>query len=229
MATTIINGLGSILNDCRLYSIETIIIFIFRGLKIKFDTLNPNLMNKMKSQAVVFALMAMTFFYFGAYGQEHVPKSIYDFRVDALNGGTIDFSKFKGKKILIVNTTTIATDNPQYAELESLSKKYKDNLVVVGFLAIDFLKIPGGKRDFSPRDASEYKVTFPLAAQVRLSGRDIAPIYKWLTDVNYNKFKSTEIKWDFQKYLVNENGELVAEFDPNTRVTDPKVIQAIEK
>ena len=158
----------------------------------------------------------------------HAQQSIYDFKIPALGGGTIKFSKFRGKKILIVNTTSLDTENPQFAELEALSEKYKDKLVVVGFPARDFLKRPG-EQDFSTRDVSEYKVTFPLTKQVRLGGPEIAPIYRWLTDVNYNHFKTTEIKWDFQKYLVNENGELVAEFDPNVRVTDTRIIQAIEK
>ena len=160
-----------------------------------------------------------------AYAQH---SSIYDFKVSTLEGSPLKLSKFKGKKILVVNTTSVATDNPQYAELEALAEKYKDRLVVIGFLAVDFLKRPGTK-DFSARPRSEYKVSFPLAAQVRLGGPNIAPIYKWLTDINYNHYKTTEIKWDFQKYLIDERGELVAEFDPKISVTDPKVIQAIEK
>ena len=155
-------------------------------------------------------------------------QSIYDFKVNALDGSIIDFSQFKGKKILIVNTTSLATNNPQYAELEALSKKYKGSLVVVGFLAVDFLKPPDVK-DFSPRDRSEYKVTFPLASQVPLRGPSTCPVYRWLMGVKYNKYKSTEIKWDFQKYLINEKGDLVAEFDPKIRVTNPQVIQSIEK
>jgi len=168
---------------------------------------------------------------FLAFAKDPIPKSIYDFKVKALNGSTIDFAQFRGKKILIVNTTSMATDNPQYAQLEAVSKKYKDKLVVVGFLSVDYLKPPHahGKVDFSARDVSEYKVTFPLAAQVVVAGPNISPVYKWLTDVNYNKYKDTEIKWDFQKYLINENGELVAEFDPKIKVTDPGVIQEIEQ
>ena len=155
-------------------------------------------------------------------------QSIYDFKVSALDGSIIDFSQFRGKKILIVNTTSLAANHPQYAELEALQQKYKDRLVVVGFLAVDFFKTPDTK-DFSPRDRGEYKVTFPLTTQVRLRGPSICPVYRWLTDVKYNKYKSTEIKYDFQKYLINEKGELVAEFDPKIRVTNSQVIQAIEK
>ncbi len=161
--------------------------------------------------------------------KDHVSKSIYDFKVQALDGKTIDFAQFKGKKILIVNTTSIATNNPQYAELEALSKKYKDNLVIVGFLAVDFATPPGSKKDVSNLNPKNYNVTFPLASIVAVKGDDRAPIYKWLTDIQYNKLKDTEIKWDFQKYLIDETGNLVAEFDPKVRVTNPKIIEAIEK
>ena len=163
-----------------------------------------------------------------AWSAGYAQQRIYDFKVTTLEGKTLKLSKFKGKKILVVNTTSVETNNPEYAELEALSKRYKDKLVVIGFLAVDFLKRPGTE-DFSPRDRSEYKVSFPLCAQVSLSGPNIAPIYKWLTDVNYNHYRTTEIKWDLQKYLINENGELIAEFDPKIKVTDPRVIQAIEK
>ena len=160
-----------------------------------------------------------------------IPKTIYEFKVKTLEGKTIDFAKFKGKKILVVNTTAIDHSNMQYAELETLSKKYKDKLVVVGFLIQDFATPPGSKRDVSHLDPKNYKVTFPLAAltQVKGSGDDKAPIYQWLTEAKYNKLKDTEIKWDFQKYLINEKGELVAEFDPKIRVTNQAIIDAIEK
>ena len=192
--------------------------------------INAKLFMKKRKYSTILAML----FLVGAlmpertHAKDDVPKNIYEIKAKGIDGKTIDFAKFKGKKILIVNTTSLATDNVQYAELEALYNKYKGKLVVVGFLSVDFLK-PPGKRDFSPRDISEYKVTFPLGAQVILNGRDIAPIYKWLTDVSYNNYKNTEIKWDFQKYLINENGELVAEFDPKVRVTEAKVIEAIEK
>ncbi len=160
-----------------------------------------------------------------------IPKSIYDFKVKALNGGTIDFSEFKGKKILIVNTTALNYSNPQYAELEALSQKYKGKLVVIGCPIADFATPPGSRKDVSHLDPANYKVTFPLSSVVSVRGKEDkkAPVYQWLTEAKYNNYKDTEVKWDFQKYLINEKGELVAEFDPKVRVTNSRVISAIER
>jgi len=166
---------------------------------------------------------------FMAMAKGHVPKSIYDFKVAAHDGSTIDFSQFKGKKILIVNTTAYTPNNPQYAELEALSKKYAGKLVIIGMLTRDFATPPDVKRNANTIPGQHYDVTFPLSAFVMTRGDDCAPIYTWLTEKNYNLYQDTEVKWDFQKYLVNEQGQLVAEFDPKVRVTDPKVIAAIEQ
>ncbi len=165
---------------------------------------------------------------FLSQAKERIPKSIYGFKVQGLDGKTIDFSKFKGKKILIVNTPSEADTRPQYAELEALYQKYKGKLVIVGFLDDDFGPPPGSKKevDFSKKN---YHVTFPMAAHIVVAGNNPAPIYKWLLNSKYNKHKDTQIKWDFQKYLLNEQGELVADFEPNTHVTEKEVIDAIEK
>jgi glutathione peroxidase len=160
--------------------------------------------------------------------KQDVPKSIYDFKVTALNGSTIDFSAYKGKKILIVNTPLNAYYSHQYAELETLYEKHKYNLVVVAFLAQDFAIPPGSHQDTSSV-GKHYDVTFPIAAKTIIRGDQMAPIYEWLTNVEYNHLKSTEIKWDFQKYLINEQGQMVAEFDPKIRPTDPNLIAAIEQ
>ncbi len=174
------------------------------------------------------AAILIVFLPFLLSAKDRVPKKIYDFKVKGLNGQTINFAKFKGKKILIVNTPSMADDNPQYAEVEALYQKYKDRLVVVGFLDDDYGPPPGSKRevDYSKKN---YHVTFPLAAKVVVNGSDPAPIYKWLLNSKYSKYKDTQIKWDFQKYLVDEKGQLVGEFDPKIRVNSPAVIEAIEK
>ena len=163
--------------------------------------------------------------------KDRIPKSIYDFRVKDRFGKTIDFSKFKGKKILIVNTPAMATNAPQYAELEAACQKYKKSLVVVGFLIEDFSKPPRGKIDVTNLDKKDYKVTFPLTAlaEVKGDGPDLNPVYKWLTHAKYNHFKNNDVQWDFQKYLINEKGELVAVFLSETSVNSPEVISAIEK
>lgn len=159
-----------------------------------------------------------------------IPNSIYDFKVEALTGGTIDFSKFKGQKILIVNTASECGNTPQYADLEALYKKYKGKLVIVGFPANDFgAQEPGSNKQIAAFCQKNYSVSFPMAAKISVKGDAIAPIYQWLTEDKYNHFKSTTVRWNFQKYLINEKGELVAVFDPRVKPMDPAIITAIEK
>jgi len=163
-----------------------------------------------------------------ARAQENIPASIYDFKVAAHNGQMIDLSQYKGKKILIVNVTAQDETNRQYKQLEATYQKYMGKLVVIGFLTEDFLTEPGSKKNMPITD-KVYKVTFPLAEKVLVRGENMAPIYKWLTQQKYNKLKDTEVKWDFQKYLIDENGKLVAEFDPKVQATSAAVSVAIER
>jgi len=173
------------------------------------------------------SILLISFFFFIAPVKD-VPKSIYDFKVDALKEGTIDFSQYKGKKILIVNTTSQDDYNREYAQLETLYQKYKEKLVVIGFLTDDFAKAPGSKKSSASLE-KHYKVSFPLASIVLVKGVNMSPVYKWLTDKKYNNLKDSEVKWDFQKYLINENGDLIAVFEPKIKCDNPLLIEAIEK
>ncbi len=167
-------------------------------------------------------------FLFAANAQDRVPASIYDFKVTALKGGTIDLARYKGKKILIVNTPSENDHNKGYAELEALYQQYKDKLVIIGFLDDDFGIRPGSKRSNTLVN-KHYDVSFPMATKIFVKGDDIAPIYKWLSFKQYNQLQDTEVKWDFQKFLVNEQGNLVAVFDPKVKANSPEVIAAITK
>lgn len=159
-----------------------------------------------------------------------VPGSIYDFKVASLDGGTIDFSQYKGKKILIVNTASKCGFTPQYAELEELYKKYGDKLVIVGFPANNFLfQEPGNSGEIASFCQKNYGVTFPMAEKISVKGRKMAPIYQWLTEKKYNHLTNSSVKWNFQKYLINEKGELTDIFKPATKPMSPEVIAAIEK
>ena len=140
-------------------------------------------------------------------------KSIYDFKVDALDGGTIDFSKYKGKKILVVNTASKCGYTPQYEGLEALYKKYQDKLVIVGFPANNFGgQEPGTNTEIGEFCKKNYGVTFPMAAKVSVKGDDKAPIFKWLTSKAENGVLDAEIGWNFGKFLLDENGNLLAYF-----------------
>ena len=162
--------------------------------------------------------------------KDDVPASIYDFKVEALDGGIVDFAKYKGKKILIVNTASKCGYTPQYAALEKVYEKYKGKLVIVGFPANNFgAQEPGSNKEIASFCTKNYGVSFPMAAKISVKGEDVAPIYRWLTENKYNKFKSTTVKWNFQKYLINEKGQLIAEFDSNITPDSPEVTAAIEK
>ncbi len=173
-------------------------------------------------------IILLNFFLLTGYAQESVPKNIYEFKVPANNGNIIDFAKYKGKKILIVNTTSRDDHNHQYAELEAAYQKYKNKLVIIGFLTNDFATPPGSKKNLSTENKI-YNVTFPLASKVLVRGEDMAPVYKWLTTKKYNKLRDNEVGGDFQKYLVNEKGKLMAIFAPHDLVTSPQIVAAIEK
>ena len=156
--------------------------------------------------------------------------SIYDFKVPALDGGsTIDFSQYKGKKILIVNTASYCGNTPQYKDLETLYEKYKDKLVVIGFPANNFgAQEPGTNEDIKAFCQKNYGVTFPMAEKVSVKGDDIHPLFKWLVDqskelaksvpadnskdIVWKRFLQDPVIWNFTKFLVNEKGELVAVF-----------------
>jgi glutathione peroxidase len=159
-----------------------------------------------------------------------IPGSIYDFKITALDGSTIDFSQFKGKKILIVNTASKCGFTPQYAELETLYEKYKDKLVIIGFPANNFLfQEPGSGDEIATFCKKNYGVSFPMAAKISVKGRKMAPIYHWLTRKAYNHYANSSVKWNFQKYLLNEKGELVAIFKPAVKPMSDEVVTAIEK
>ncbi|WP_312344421.1 glutathione peroxidase [Chryseobacterium binzhouense] len=157
--------------------------------------------------------------------QQVMSKSIYDYKVDALEEGkTINFADFKGKKILIVNTASECGYTPQYADLEKISKDYAEKLVVVGFPANNFgEQEPGSNVEIGAFCQKNYGVTFPLASKVSVKGDDTAPIFKYLSDKNLNGVKDTDIQWNFTKFLVDENGKLIESFPSKVKPTDEAI------
>jgi glutathione peroxidase len=143
-----------------------------------------------------------------------VAMSIYDFKVESLEGGSIDFSAYKGKKILIVNTASQCGFTPQYAELQELYKKYQNNLVIVGFPANNFGgQEPGSNNEIKEFCQKNYGVTFPMAGKVSVKGKDIHPLFKYLTDEAAKLGNKEPIKWNFTKFLLDENGKLIGVYD----------------
>lgn len=161
-----------------------------------------------------FALALLSFIIPASTSHTMKANSIYKFKVNSLDGGTIDFSKFKGKKILVVNTASKCGFTPQYAQLEELYKTHGHKLVIIGFPANNFgSQEPGTNDDIKAFCTKNYGVTFPMAAKVSVKGDDIAPIYKWLTEKSENGVMDADIKWNFTKFLLDENGVLITKFD----------------
>lgn len=153
-------------------------------------------------------------------------KTIHDYKVESLDGNEINFANFKGKKILIVNTASECGFTPQYADLETISKKYADKVVVVGFPANNFGgQEPGSNEEIGAFCQKNYGVTFPLAAKVSVKGDDTAPVFKYLTEKDLNGVKNTSIMWNFTKFLLDENGKLIDSFISTTKPTDEKIVR----
>ncbi|MGN6434889.1 MAG: glutathione peroxidase [Agriterribacter sp.] len=142
-----------------------------------------------------------------------VAASVYDFKVESLEGGSIDLSKYKGKKILIVNTASKCGYTPQYKDLEKLYEEKKDKLVIIGFPANNFKgQEPGTNAEIKEFCQKNYGVTFPMAAKVSVKGDDIHPLFKYLTEEAQKKGIKDPIQWNFTKFLIDEKGQLITVF-----------------
>jgi glutathione peroxidase len=155
-----------------------------------------------------------------------VATSIYDFKVSGLEGNEIDFSAFKGKKIMIVNTASKCGFTPQYEELQQLYSKYKDKLVIVGFPANNFGgQEPGANSEIKEFCKRNYGVTFPMAEKVSVKGADIHPLFQYLTAEAKKLGIEDPIKWNFTKFLVDEKGKLVAVFPSKIKPLSEDVLK----
>lgn len=149
----------------------------------------------------------------------------YDFKVKTLDGGEFDFSTLKGKKVMIVNTASKCGFTPQYKDLEALYSNYQDQLVILGFPANNYAgQEPGSNEEIRKFCSDNYGVTFPMMNKISVKGKDMDPVYKWLTSKELNGFKDSEVTWNFQKYLIDENGKLVDVLQPKDKPDSDKVI-----
>ena len=157
-------------------------------------------------------------------------QSIYQFKVTDLSGKEFDFASLKGKKVMIVNTASKCGLTPQYKDLEALYKEYSaKGFMIVGFPANNFAsQEPGTNEEIASFCQLNYGVTFPMMDKVSVKGDDMCEVYKFLTQKSKNGLEDSEVKWNFQKYLINEKGELVKVISPKTLPTDPEVVNWIK-
>jgi glutathione peroxidase len=175
----------------------------------------------MKTNKLIIFFLLLTFSLSG-FTQS---SSFYNFKVKTLEGGIFDFSTLKGKKVMIVNTASKCGNTPQYKDLEALYEKYHDKLVIIGFPENNFAnQEPGTASEIRKFCTENYGVTFPLMEKISVKGDDMAPVYRWLTSKSENGVMDSSVKWNFQKYLIDENGKLVAVIDPKEKPTSEKVM-----
>lgn len=159
-------------------------------------------------------------------------KSIYDFKVQDINGKTFDFETLKGKKIMVVNTASqCMLANQQFAELEKLYQQYRnDNFVIVAFPSSDFMDCEvASNEEIKSTYLEDFKISFPLMSKVSVKGSDSHELFKFLTDKRQNKVKGCGVLWNFQKFLINENGELEKIVNPKVSPSDNEVVSWISK
>ena len=154
-------------------------------------------------------------------------NTIHDFSFVSIDGSTKNFSEFKGKKLLIVNTASQCGFTSQYEQLQNVHEKYGDNLVVIGFPANNFGgQEPGSNDQIQTFCKKNYGVSFLLSEKVSVKGKDINSLFKWLNQQENNSFKG-DIMWNFEKYLIDENGQLIQRFRSTTKPNSDKIISLI--
>ena len=147
-------------------------------------------------------------------------KSFYDFTVRTIDGKEFPLSSLKGKKVLVVNVASKCGLTPQYAKLQELYEKYKDkNFVIIGFPANNFMGQEPGSND----------VTFPMMSKISVKGKDMAPLYQWLTEKKLNGKEDAPVQWNFQKFMIDENGNWIGFVAPKESPFSEKILTWIEK
>ena len=157
-------------------------------------------------------------------------ETIYQFKVKDLEGNNFDFASLKGKKILVVNTASKCGLTPQYKDLQAIYDQYKNkNFVVIGFPANNFgAQEPGTNEEIGAFCQKNYGVTFPMMEKISVKGADMHEVYKFLTQQSKDGLQDSEVEWNFQKYLINEKGELEKVISPRVLPSDPEIVNWVK-
>ena len=157
--------------------------------------------------------------------------SIHKYSAKDIDGKEVSLGQYKGKVLLIVNVASQCGNTPQYKELQKVYEKYKaKGLVVLGFPANNFMgQEPGTNAQIKAFCQKEYAVTFPMFSKISVKGKDIDPLYRFLTTKAENGVMDAEVRWNFQKFLVGKNGQVIASVSPRTSVNDAAVLKQIEE
>jgi glutathione peroxidase len=182
-------------------------------------------------QRIVSLLALAGMFGFGAStARAAEPRSPLDFQVSSIDGKPVDLSKYKGKVVLFVNVASHCGNTKQYANLENLHKKYgAAGLEILGFPANEFgAQEPGTNDEIAKFCKTKYSVDFPMFSKIVVKGDDIAPLYQFLTSPETDPQHAGPVTWNFEKFLVGRDGQIVARFKPKTSPESDEVVTAIE-
>jgi len=163
-------------------------------------------------------------------GAVNAQTTLYDFTVKDINGEDYSLSQLRGKKVLVVNTASKCGLTPQYEGLQELYDKYGgDDFMIIGFPANNFAKQePGSNEEIATFCSINYGVTFPMMSKISVKGDDQHPLYLWLTSKSDNGVENSEVTWNFQKYMIDEEGQLVGHFAPKVKPDDEKLVSWID-
>jgi len=182
----------------------------------------------MKTLTIIISLLGFTYFS-PMHTPTDVPSSFYEFEVQSIDGKSVSFETYKGKKVLLVNVASRCGYTPQYQGLQELHEQHGDKVVILGFPANNFGgQEPGSNQEIASFCESEFGVTFPMFEKISVKGVDKHPLYRWLSDSSLNGWNDQEPSWNFCKYLVNEEGKLVKFFPSNVKPMSEQMIKAIE-
>lgn len=150
-------------------------------------------------------------------------------KVKSIDGAEYDYAQLKGKKVLIVNTASECGYTPQYEDLEKLYQAYKDKLIILGFPANNFGgQEPGSNEEIKEFCKSKYSVTFPMFEKISVLGDDMAPLYKWLTSKDLNGWNDQQPKWNFNKYLLDEEGNLMKHYSSAVKPMSEEIVSQLK-
>jgi vitamin B12 transport periplasmic protein btuE len=215
---------------------ENIVIIFLANIKFFFNKSNllrnfaTNFNFSMKYFTFIITLFTLTMENLQAQNNAD-NQTIYQFTVEDINGNPFALADLKGKKVMIVNTASKCGLTPQYKELEALYERYKDkDFVIIGFPANNFLgQEPGSNEQIASFCSINYGVSFPMMSKISVKGKNMHPLYQFLTQKSKNGVEDSKVKWNFQKYLIGRDGKLEKVIDPKTLPSSDEVTQWIEK
>lgn len=156
-------------------------------------------------------------------------SSIYDIKINSLMGDNIDLNEFKGKTILFVNVASKCGFTPQYKDLQSLHEKYKEKLIIIGVPCNQFgAQEPGSSKEIESFCQKNYGVDFLMTEKINVKGDEQHELYSWLTNKELNGVKTSSVKWNFQKYMIDKNGNFIDYFYSTTNPLSDKIIKNIK-